>query len=102
MRRMRWVVLSLVLASVVMLAGAMLARAEDGDAQKAAAAKTGFAVKKPVFGGACPTCPWGSIAEVVKKALKFYGWDVQICYYCAGGPREARLVAGAKMATPPQ
>jgi TRAP transporter TAXI family solute receptor len=29
--------------------------------------------------------------------MKFYGYDVQICYNCAGGPVEARLVSGAKM-----
>jgi uncharacterized protein len=61
----------------------------------------GYAAKKPVFGGACPTCPWGAIGIVVKKALKFYGWDVQICHYCAGGPRAARMVADAMKATPP-
>lgn len=62
--------------------------------------KTGYAVKRPVFGGACRTCPWGSIAEYVKIAMQFYGYDVQICYTCAGGPVEARLVAGAKMPPP--
>ena len=64
-------------------------------------ATTGYALKKPVFGGACPTCPWGAMADVVKKVMKPYGWDIQICYYCAGGPREARLVSKAAMATPP-
>ncbi len=63
---------------------------------------TGYALKKPVFGGACPTCPWGSIADVVKDALKPYGWDVQICYSCAGGATEARIVAGAAIPKPPQ
>jgi hypothetical protein len=71
-------------------------------AQQAAQRETGYAVKKPVVGAACPTCPWGAMAEVIKAAMKPYGWDVQICYYCAGGPREARLVSKAAMATPPQ
>jgi uncharacterized protein len=71
-------------------------------AQNAAAKKViGYDVKKPVFGGACPTCPWGSIADVVKEALRGSGWDVQICYYCAGGPTEARMVAGALVPKPP-
>ena len=54
--------------------------------------ETGYAVRKPVIGGACPMCPWGAMSEVVKKAMAPYGWDIQICYICAGGPREARLV----------
>lgn len=75
--------------------------AQDNGSAHSAAAKTGFAVKKPVVGAACPLCPWGAMADVVKKAAKPYGWDIQICYYCAGGPREARLVSRAAMATPP-
>ena len=67
-----------------------------------AAQSTGFAAKRPVFGGACPTCPWGAMADIVKAALKPHGWDVQVCYSCAGGPREARLVSAKAMATPPQ
>jgi TRAP transporter TAXI family solute receptor len=67
-----------------------------------AAQSTGYAAKRPVFGGACPTCPWGAMADIVKAALKPHGWDVQVCYYCAGGPREARLVSAKAMATPPQ
>jgi uncharacterized protein len=70
-------------------------------AQKPGAAATGFAVKKPVFGGACPSCPWGSMGEIVREALKPYGWDVQICYSCAGGARAARLMAAAVIAPPP-
>src|SRR5438046_7672807 len=66
------------------------------------AQSTGFAAKRPVFGGACPACPWGAMADIVKEALKPRGWDVQVCYYCAGGPRETRLVSAKAMATPPQ
>jgi hypothetical protein len=40
----------------------------------------GIAAKRPVFGGACQACPWGAMAEVVKEAMKPYGYDVQICY----------------------
>ena len=61
----------------------------------AQAPETGYAVRKPVIGGACPVCPWGAMSEVVKKAMEPYGWDIQICYVCAGGPREARLVSAA-------
>jgi uncharacterized protein len=54
--------------------------------------------KKPVFGGACKICPWGAMAEVVKQAMKPYGYDVQICYNCnaADAPR---IVSEAR--TPP-
>ena len=41
------------------------------------------------------------MAIVVKKALAPYGWDVQICWSCAGGARAARLMAGGGMAPPP-
>ena len=66
-------------AVLVLLAGsASPVAAQGNDATKTAQAETGYAVKKPVFGGACETCPWGSIAEIVKKAMKPYGWDIQI------------------------
>src|SRR5438094_7750856 len=67
-----------------------------------AAQSTGYAAKQPIFGGACPACPWGAMADVVKAAMKPYGWDVQICYSCAGGPRSVRLVAGGGDAEPPR
>ena len=85
-----------------MVTGFGEAQAQSPTPQSAATPKTtGYALKKPVFGGACPTCPWGSIADIVKEALQPYGWDVQICYECAGGATEARIVAGAMMAKPP-
>jgi TRAP transporter TAXI family solute receptor len=74
-----------------------LAISATGQAQTSSKAQTGYAVKKPVFGGACPTCPWGEMGEIVREAMKKYGWDIQMCYFCAGGPREARMVAGAMM-----
>src|SRR5438093_5742197 len=61
--------------------------------------KSGYAAKRPVFGGSCPTCPWGAMGDIVKAALKSNGWDVQMCYNCAGGPRAARMVADAASAT---
>lgn len=77
-----------------------------GDAASAAATATasvpaqvpgiGIAAHRPVFGGACKSCPWGVVADVVKAALKPYGYDVQVCYHCfmADAPRivgDARL-----------
>jgi len=61
--------------------------------------RSGYAAKRPVFGGSCPTCPWGAMGDIVKAALKPTGWDVQMCYNCAGGPRAARMVADAALAT---
>src|SRR5262245_61651390 len=60
--------------------------------------KSGYAAKRPVFGGSCPTCPWGAMGDIVRAALKSTGWDVQMCYNCAGGPRAARMVADAAAA----
>jgi hypothetical protein len=49
----------------------------------------GIANYRPVFGGACKTCPWGAMADVVKAAMAPYGYDVQVCYNCfmADAPR---------------
>jgi uncharacterized protein len=63
-----------------------------------AAGQTGIEAKKPVFGGACEICPWGAMAEVVKAAMKPYGYDVQICYNCNGGDAP-RIVSESR--TPP-
>jgi uncharacterized protein len=60
--------------------------------------QTSIDMKKPVFGGACKICPWGAMAEIVKEAMKPYGYEVQICYNCnaADAPR---IVSEAR--TPP-
>ncbi len=52
--------------------------------------KTGIDVKRPVFAGACKACPWGVLAEVTRAALKYYDYDVQVCWVCWSnlGPRE--------------
>jgi len=65
-----------------------------GVANRGHAQEYGIAAKRPVIAGACKTCPWGALAEIVKAAMAPYGYDVQICYNCATseGPRE---VAGA-------
>jgi uncharacterized protein len=97
MRPVRTLIGSLLLVLIASWAGAV----RLGTAQEAGKAsqrsETGIAMKKPVFGGACKICPWGSMAEVVKAAMQPYGYDVQICYNCAGGPQAARFVAGALM-----
>src|SRR5579863_461947 len=37
---------------------------------RAAAQELGLAAKKPVVAAACKLCPWGTIADVLKEALK--------------------------------
>jgi TRAP transporter TAXI family solute receptor len=65
------------------------------------AQETGIQVKKPVFGGACKACPWGAMADIVKAAMKPYGYDVQVCYTCSGMDA-TRIVAGAKVGPAPR
>ena len=60
------------------------------------AQELGIRVKKPVLGAACKGCPWGVLGDMVKAALKPYGYDVQICYNCWRGDAP-RIVAAASM-----
>jgi len=61
---------------------------------------TGFEVRRPVFGGACPQgCPWGEIAEFVQNSMKSAGYDVIICRNC-NRDRTARLVSKAGFPPP--
>ena len=48
----------------------------------------GIAVKRPVLQAACKYCPWGSLAEIVKKMMAPYGFEVGICHSCS--PRRMR------------
>ena len=79
----------------------LLANVQSGAAQQAASDETGFAARKPVFGGSGPTAGWGAIGTVVKEAMASYGWDVQLCRSCAGAARAARLVAAAAVPARP-
>jgi TRAP transporter TAXI family solute receptor len=62
-------------------------------------AQTGIQAKKPVFGGACKLCPWGAMAEVVRQAMKPYGYDVQICHNCNAA--DAPRIVGEARTPPP-
>jgi uncharacterized protein len=75
----------------------MGATAQNQSAQLPSPPETGYTVKKPVFGGACRVCPWGVEAEFIRAVTRSSGYDVQICYNCAGGPEAVRMVANAKM-----
>jgi TRAP transporter TAXI family solute receptor len=65
-------------------------------ATKAKEPATGIKAMKPILGAACKACPWGAMAEIVKKAMQPYGYDVRICYNCSN-PEAPRIVSGAKM-----
>lgn len=58
--------------------------------------------KRLIFGGSCPTCPWGVMGDALKEALQPYGYDLLVCYSCGGPARSVRLVADGAEATPPQ
>ena len=84
---------SLRLIALVLISIALLG------AQTGVVSTTGIGVKKPVFGGACKLCPWGAMAQVVKNAMQFYGYDVQLCYNCNAAD-STRIVAGARVPPP--
>ena len=93
MRSMRLGIVCVMLGLLASLAGGFrLASAQSTDRPE-----LGYAAKKPVFGGACPMCPWGNLGDIVKEAMKPYGWDIQMCYVCSGGARSVRMVAGKEV-----
>jgi TRAP transporter TAXI family solute receptor len=71
----------------------------DSRATQAQESAIGIKAMKPVLGAACKACPWGAMAEIVKKAMQPYGYDVHICYNCSL-PEAPRIVSGAKMPPP--
>ena len=52
---------------------------EPGKAQQ-----FGIAAKRPVLQAACKYCPWGALADILKRIMAPYGYDVAICYSCSG------------------
>ena len=103
---MRSARLRVVCGTLVLLAslgGAfLLANAQATGTQQTGSEETGYALKKPVFGGAGPTSGWGAIGTVVKEAMQSYDWDIQLCRSCAGAARAARLVAAAAIPPSPR
>ena len=59
----------------------------------------GIAAKRPVIGGACAFCPWGALADIVVKAMKTEGYDVQVCYNCSAA-NSVRIVSEARVPGP--
>jgi hypothetical protein len=80
--------IALVVASIALLA-----------AQTGVVYATGIVVRKPVFGEACKLCPCGAMGQVVKNAMQFYGYDVQLCYNCNAAD-STRIVAGIRVPPP--
>src|SRR5262245_23123570 len=61
-----------------------------------------IAAKKPVFAGACKICPWGILAQVTADALKFYGYDTQICWVCWSNRGPRYMADKTKPVMPPE
>jgi len=61
-----------------------------------------IAAKKPVFAGACKICPWGILAQVTADALKFYGYDTQICWVCWSNRGPRQMADKTKPVMPPE
>jgi uncharacterized protein len=99
MRSSRFIIVSLLLL-ILFCTTVPRAAAQAKGRPEAGKYDTGYALKKPVFGGAGPINGWGAIGTIVKDVMKPYGWDIQICSSCAGAARAARLVAAA--AVPPK
>jgi TRAP transporter TAXI family solute receptor len=76
------------------LAGAAVFLTVFTSGAAAGAEQTGFAVNKPMVAAACPSCPWGAVADVMTAIMKPRGYDLVVCYYCSGIPNP-RLVSGA-------
>jgi len=79
-------------ALAVVCVWAFLPSSAGGGLSSARAQATGYAVHKPVLGGACTVCPWGALGVIAKEAVAPFGWDVQVCYNCAGSAQEVRYV----------
>lgn len=89
-------IVALLLAALIGLAASWTAG--SAFAQQSAPA-TGIAVKRPVLQGACDHCPWGALANIVRKIMASHGYDVQVCLSCSG--REAARIV-AKRLMPPE
>jgi|HubBroStandDraft_6_1064221.scaffolds.fasta_scaffold51486_3 TRAP-type uncharacterized transport system substrate-binding protein len=91
-------VLVFVLSSALLLNSG---RAQNGGPTAKPVVSATIAARKPVFAGACKACPWGILARVTADALKFYDYDMTICWVCWStfGPRE--MADTTKPVTPP-
>jgi uncharacterized protein len=67
------------------LAGAVMASAPTPSVAQTggAAQEYGLAVNRPVVQAACRNCPWGQLAEILKRIMA-PAYDIAICYSCFG------------------
>jgi TRAP-type uncharacterized transport system substrate-binding protein len=70
---------ALALVALAFLLSPIGSRAEEN----AARPPFGIEAKRPVMQAACQYCPWGAVADLVKRILA-PAYDVQICYSCSG------------------
>lgn len=76
--RVRWAARAVMAALAAWIyATALPARADD------AKPEYGIAAKRPVLQASCKHCPWGALADVVKRIMA-PAYDVAICYGCSG------------------
>jgi len=75
-RSMRWAMAAF--ASMV-AAGQTPSMAQDSGGAQA----YGLAAKRPVLQAACRNCPWGQLADILKKIMT-PAYDIAICYSCSG------------------
>ena len=54
-----------------------------------------FELKTPLIGGACPACPWGALATIVRTTMNSEVWYVQQCYTC-WGENSVRIISEAR------
>ena len=83
--------MSLVYRLLAIVASALALGSAPAQAQQ-----YGFAAKRPIMQGACPTCVWGPFAVVTKNIMARYGWDIQICWNC-NQLESARYVASGRV-----
>lgn len=79
------------------LAGGLATQAAAQDASSAL--PYGIEAKRPVVQASCRHCPWGALADVLKKAMQPYGYDLAVCHTCSS-EESARIVS--KRLMPPQ
>jgi len=90
-----WIVLAAICAGLLSL------KAEPVEAQQVPqiSEQPGFENRNPVIGGACPTCPWGAIATIVRTTMERYDWNIRQCYTCSA-ENSVRIVSEARRPPP--
>jgi uncharacterized protein len=58
--------------------------------------------KTPVFAGACKACPWGILAKVTADALRFYGYQTNVCWVCWSTYGTRQMADKTKPVMPPE